>query len=83
MLGAFHDVIRRFLATYRVNELFNRGANELRLTTALISRALEHRLFDEMRHPDSTRSAFDPERLTHDAGEANRSEEPPRRREVC
>jgi len=45
MLGAFHDVIRRFLATDRVDELFNGGANELRFTPAPIRRALELRLF--------------------------------------
>ena len=50
MLGAFDDVQRRFLAANRVNELFNRGANELRITPAPIRRALEFRLFGEF-HP--------------------------------
>ena len=45
MLGAFHDVICRFLASNRVNELFNCDADELRVTPAPIRRALERRLF--------------------------------------
>jgi hypothetical protein len=30
MFSAFHDVLRRFLAAHRVDELLNRGADELR-----------------------------------------------------
>jgi hypothetical protein len=30
MFSAFHNVIRRFLAAHRVDELLNRGADELR-----------------------------------------------------
>jgi hypothetical protein len=52
MLGAFDDVIRRFRAAERANELFNHGTNELRLTPAPIRRALELRLFGEC-HPQT------------------------------
>jgi len=75
MLGAFDNVKRRFLAAHRVNELFNRSANELRLTPEPIRRSLEFRLFGEF-HP-GLQNAFSPTVPTHDAGEANRSEDHP------
>ena len=50
MLDAFHNVIHSFLTADRVNKLFHRGANELRLSPAPVCWALELRLFGQF-HP--------------------------------
>lgn len=54
-IGRIDDLLfaeRAVKRMIRVNELFNRGTNELRLTPTAIRRALELRLFSKF-HPQT------------------------------